>query len=493
MKALLVMPPFERLMGMRFSYFPIGLGYLASVLKAAGVETRIYNAENPPAQEALSDGGASVAYSGYDSYALALGNEEHPVWKEVTAVLRDFKPDLVGISVTSAKVGAARKISRLVKDCAPGTRVVWGGAHPTILPEEVLRFGEVDFVIRGEGEQTIVELVNLLKAGGTDFEGITGVSYKTADGVIHGRPRLLTDDLDSLPLPAKDCIVFPERLKPWDLGVVITSRGCPFDCSFCAAQTIWGRQVRFRTIDNVMGEIDRAVRENGAKNIFFWDDSFTIDRQRVVELCRRLIASGKGINWRCTARLDGVDPGMLALMRKAGCSSMDVGIESGSDRILALLNKHLDRKIIARGLKMIEDSGINANAFFMAGFPDETKEDIEETFNLMKKHAGGTIIFSVFTPYPGTQQYRRALELGLIPEKVDWDKFSHHSPHNHFVKNIRQDEFRAIIARMSAFADRHNRSAGIFLRVHRKEIGFYLKNPSIFFAKAANKLSNDSR
>jgi radical SAM superfamily enzyme YgiQ (UPF0313 family) len=179
---------------------------------------------------------------------------------------------------------------------------------------------------------------------------------------------------------------------------------------------------------------------------------------------------------------------MLRLMRRAGCNSIDIGIESGSDRILGIINKGLNREKVLRGISMIRKNGINFNAFFMLGFPDETEEDILETLALMQNKAMGTIILSIFTPYPGTELYQRATDLGLVNRDLDWGLFSHHSPHNHFVKNITPERFLQIVRETSLFVDKHNNSLRVFLRTHRNEVGFYLRNPRIFYNKARQKL-----
>jgi radical SAM superfamily enzyme YgiQ (UPF0313 family) len=176
------------------------------------------------------------------------------------------------------------------------------------------------------------------------------------------------------------------------------------------------------------------------------------------------------------------------MMKKAGCNSMDVGVESGSDRMLKIINKGITRGQILKGIQGIRKQRINFNAFFMIGFPDETEEDVQKTFELMKAPEMGNIILSIFTPYPGTASYRRAVELDLVPSDMDWRLFSHHSPYNHFVKDIPNKRFKEIARDICAYVDRHNNSLAVFIRIHKNEIKFYLRNPFVFQRKFMDKM-----
>lgn len=488
MKVLLIMPPFNRLMGVRFSYFPVGLGYITSCLKRIGVDARIYNVENPPQHERLVIESNPILSYQHDNYIHSLRVDDHIVWQEVRKVLKQATWDIVGLSVATAKIGSASKISSLCRENNPNCYIVWGGPHPTIRPDEVLQYKDLDFVIRGEGENTFVELVQAIKRDWQDFSPIKGLSYKKNGQVVHNQSRCLIEDLDSLAFPARDLVLFPERYSLWDMGVMVTSRGCPFNCAFCGAQNIWGRKTRYRSLDNIMTEIKEIVKIYNTKQIFFWDDTFNLNRERLVDLCQRLISEKIGITWRCTARVDLLDEELLIMMRKAGCNSMDIGIETGSERMLRIINKELTPEQIIKGIKVIRKFGINFNAFFMIGFPDEAEEDIRDTFELMKRKEMGNIILSIFTPYPGTALYKRSEELGLIPKVVDWSLFSHQSLYNHFVKAIDKENFKNIVKNIAMYVDRHNRSLKVFLRIHKSEIWFYLKNPRIFFRKLIGKL-----
>ncbi len=185
MKVLLIMPPFVRLMGVRLSYFPLGLGYLAASLKERGIDARIYNTENPARKEDLAIVSNRVLFSQYNNYIRSLKEDNHIVWQEARNILKELSPDIVGLSVTTAKVGSALKISSLCKKNYPDCYVIWGGPHPTIQPEQVLQYKEVDFVIRGEGEKTIVELIQTIKSHSLDFSQIKGLSYKKDGKIIH--------------------------------------------------------------------------------------------------------------------------------------------------------------------------------------------------------------------------------------------------------------------------------------------------------------------
>ncbi len=284
MRVLLIMPPFERLMGINFSYFPIGLGYLAACLKETGTDVKIYNVENPSKNENLPEANNRLFLSKHDNYIQSLRDDNHAVWHEVRKVLEEFRPDVVGISVTTAKVTSAYKISSLCKKINPSCHVVWGGPHPTILPEQTLGYEGIDFVVRGEGEKTLAEFIQAINSSSPNLSRIKGLSYKKNGAIVHNELRPYIENLDTLPFPAKDEVLYPERYLPWDMGVMITSRGCPFKCTYCGARNIWGKKTRYRTAANVIEEIKYVAKNYHTKQIIYWDDTFNLNRKRVLDL-----------------------------------------------------------------------------------------------------------------------------------------------------------------------------------------------------------------
>jgi radical SAM superfamily enzyme YgiQ (UPF0313 family) len=273
------------------------------------------------------------------------------------------------------------------------------------------------------------------------------------------------------------------------MGALTTSRGCAYKCGYCSAASTWTRKVRTHSVDRAIAEIREIVEKYGTRTIYFWDDSFTVNRKRILELCQALLDSKLDILWSCTTRVDLVDDDLLAAMKLAGCVRIDLGVESGSDRILKLIDKGITVEKIKWAVDLIHKHKIQISAFFMAGFPEETEEDLVQTRELMKSLGVETMCLSIFTPYPDTALYDKAHSLGLIPEVTDWTDFDHHSPENFFMANIKRDVFEKRVLEMVDIADRHRRpSFQKSLHSLKTNSGYYLRNPNIFLGKVADRV-----
>ena len=492
LKVLLINPPFHRLKGFGHTYYPIGLGYLCSVANKLGMDARIYNADAADMSEKVNHSeNYNEKIRSHKKYIDALSDGGHYVWKEIDDVIRSCRPDVVGITVMTAKYASAMKVSQIAKSVNERIRVVWGGPHPTICTKEVIGEPSVDFVVSGEGEKTLEELLAQLKRGSDDFGKIRGLAYKKNGIAQVNAPRELVQSLDELTPPDRENMVYPERYFADSFSNMITSRGCPFLCGYCSAKSIWTRKTRYRSIDSVISEIRGIKSKFGSKNFYFWDDSFTVNRNRAIDICNRLIGESLHISWGCTTRVDLLDEEVLHLMKKAGCDYISIGVESGSEHILKIIEKDITVQQVKKAVEMIKKSKIAFEAFFIIGFPDETKPDIEKTFQLMKEMEGGTVCFSVFTPYPGSAQFDTAKRYGLIPEKINWSDYSHQSSENYFVRDVSKNEFRGYVDKFSREVDAKNAKDlninRLFLRGLR-EFPNLIKRPGLVFHKGKTLL-----
>lgn len=364
MKVLLVDPPYQRIIGYYRFYFPLGLTYIAAVLEQAGHEVMIYDAEHDP--NCISPTMKDTAIM-HPRYAEALRSDEHPVWSEYIQVLNEFRPQMVGISVLSVKVAAANKIAALTKRHDKNIIVIAGGDHVTVRPQDM--FGHnVDHIVSGEGEQGVLCLVKSIIAG------------ECPPQTIHAP---LIEELDVLPLPGIDNLRNVASYRPIDLGLMMTARGCPYSCTFCALSTIWSRKVRHHSTDRVIREI-KLRRERYGTNFFsFRNGTFTLIRSKVVQFCRRLLEEYFKIEWECLTRVDAIDGELLQLMRQAGCRTIRVGVESGSEKILKYMDKNISLPQIRVAAKILNQSGIFWSAYFILGVPIETEETIRSTLTLI--------------------------------------------------------------------------------------------------------------
>ena len=486
MKVLLIRPPYTRLKGFGQSpYFPLGLGYIAAVLRDNGFEVKLYHAENPrlkcedlvPDAESIFD----FRSQSHRRYLDSIKNDDHYVWKEVEETLASYRPDIVGISLLSVEVASALKISRICKKYNEKCKVVWGGLHPSFLTDECLMNKEVDFVIRGEGEFPMLELCRTLDTGGK-LTAVESLSFRADGQIVHVPLRAPIANLDDLPMPARDSLLYPESYDFKSFGSMIISRGCPFRCSFCSSRNFWDKKVRFRSPDNIISEIQAIQRTYGTKHIMFWDDSFTINKTLIMKYLQAILDAGIKINWKTATRADLIDEELLALMAKSGCVKLEIGVESGSDRIKKLINKDVTNDQIKRSFELINRSGIGSGAFFMAGFPEETKEDLDQTFQLMKELNDTELAFNVFDPMPGSSEYEKCISLGLVPEHPDWNDFPFW-PDAHYVRDISREDFteyanmiaKWLFTRNNSFQVKFKRNRQLFMTLLRNDPQFLVK------------------
>jgi anaerobic magnesium-protoporphyrin IX monomethyl ester cyclase len=354
-------------------------------------------------------------------------------------VLRDFAPDLIGITANTIQIKSAWRDAAVVKSVAD-IPVVLGGPHPTVLPAESAERPEVDIVVRGEGEVTWEELCQWRKVDGewqaaiSGLESVQGISYQTPDGQVHHNPdRPVIEDLDSLPLPAYHLFKINRytNLQPTVDHIegpsypILTSRGCPYRCTYCSQ--IGPRRWRMRSPENVVAEWRWLVRDLGAAEVGVLDDSFNINRQRVLDICDLLIKEElTHVPWIMIngIRANLVDQELLGHMKQAGCIRSAFGVESGNQEILdSAISKQLTLEQVRAAFKAAKEVGMETIGFFMIGLPGETEETMDETIRFAIELDPVVANFSMATPFPGTEMSRTVQEKGRLLVK-DYDDFA---------------------------------------------------------------------
>ena len=380
---------------------PLGLAYLAAVLERGGHSVRIIDAQ-------------------------ALGILLPQIKREIE---RD-QPDIVGVTSTTPTMREALAIVEATKEACPGAITVVGGPHVTFLPAETLReCPQLDVVCVGEGERTMHELTQTIERKAS-LANVRGIVYRSGDHIVKTPPQPLIDDLDSLPFPARHLLPMDRYTilgKKSLIGHIMTSRGCPFNCTFCASSLLFGKRFRGRSPKNVVDEIEQVVSKYNPGSIEFSDDEFTLDRKRAEDICEEIKRRGLGILWACSSRVDTVSRELLRKMRAAGCFLIYYGVESGSQRILNLVRKGTRIKRVIDAIKWTKEVGIETLASYIIGFPGETKEDIEKTITFAKRLSTDYAQFSLATPYPGTELYDSAKEKGLLLTE-DWSQYTAGKP-----------------------------------------------------------------
>jgi len=288
--------------------------------------------------------------------------------KDPKEICREFKPDFIGFSVTTPLLFEAYKQARLLKDSFPELKIIFGGPHSSTNVEAVLRNDFVDFVVFGEGEFTLKELLDSLP-----LSGIKGLAYKENVEIRINQPRELIEDLDLLPMPAYDLLnvnKYPDHplaIRKPNISI-ITSRGCPFSCIYCN-KSIYGKSFRKINYKNIINQMESLIRRYGVKEFQIVDDVFTLDKGRVHDFCRELLKRKLNIKWMTPngVRAESLDEETLGLMKRSGCHYLYLGIESGSPKILARIKKGVVLEQIRKSVHLINKAGIQAGAFFYAG------------------------------------------------------------------------------------------------------------------------------
>ncbi len=408
MKILLLLPNYDS----HVVHPPLGLGYLAAVLEKKGHQVSLFD-----------------------------GTLHNASLSDFSQAISKFKPSLIGISVLTRGHNQTRQIIKTIKSApsqpADGGRwkkppIVVGGTQVTAAPKIVLKDLGADFAIIGEGEITICQLAKALEKGQKSFSKIDGLAYKTPKGKIKiTRPRKLIKNINKIPFPAwhlmppKKYRIAPilEPAKALPIAPVMTSRGCPYNCSFCASNVTWQRKIRLRSPKNVLKEIKMLKKKFGVKEIHFCDDNFTIDIKRAEKICTALIKQNINLPWQCPngVRIDRLTLPLLRKMKKAGCYALGLGIESGNQAILNKVNKQLDLRLVSQVLRKMKKAGIESYGFFILGLPGETEKTAQETINFALKQPFDRAWFNIFTPYPGSTAFKQWIKKRNFC-RIDWNK-----------------------------------------------------------------------
>ena len=379
----------------------LGIGYMAAVLE-----------QNNYSVDVL------------DSSALELS------YDEIGEEILKRNPDIVSISALTPTIGAALDAADKIKNVKPDTIVVFGGYHPTFEYENLLNEEEsIDVIVRGEGEYTMLELVQKIESGGDlkDVQGLAFIDDTSEDKSIIVTPdRPIIEDLDELPFPAFH--LFPmEKYKilniTTNVATIITTRGCPMQCSFCSSAALHGKKLRRRSYKNVVDEIEMRLQEQNIDTIAFMDDTFTIDVKFVKDFCEEVKRRDLKFWWGCTSRVDTLDEELLEIMKDAGCITIFMGVESADQQTLDKMNKNITLRKTMNAFKLSRKVGIRTIASCVLGMPEDTKESMERTIEFVKQLKPNYALFSLATPYPGTRFYKETFEKNLIEIK-DWSKYT---------------------------------------------------------------------
>ena len=412
MKVLLINPPFYRFIGLEQDYVPLSLLAVGSHMTANGHEVYLKNMEV----------GDNVHYAGYaergehyDMFLKSIEDDNHFVWWELKKVIQDIEPDKIGINVLNVKYKSSIKVAQIASEY--GIPVIVGGNHPTTEPET---YPDDIEVFRGEFE-----------SGGN-------------------RIRQLDD------LPMSNYNILLDQYSPNGYGHMLSSRGCPYMCKFCASHLMWHRRVTFKSIDRILKEMKYVHYRFGTDYFTFWDETFTVNKRRVFEFCDKYDLPAK---WRCDTRADSITDEMVRRMKEANCGQMSIGLESADNETLSVIGKNETTDDFKKAADILHKHNIQWKAYMIIGFPSDTEEKILRSIDFVKKLKPFRITLSYFTPYKGTELYDEVRAMGLINDTYDMSLFSHQSPHNYFCPKIPRERYLSLREQISEEIDEYNKKA----------------------------------
>lgn len=398
-KVALIIPPSESMEKIWCPNLPIGLAYLAAVLEKAGYELAVF-----------------------DCPALEIDH------KKLGTKLASFKPQMVGITAVTPTINSAILAAHVAKDTNPNVSVVLGGPHATFMDSQILsEHPDVDVVVRGEGEQTALELVRHIFGSG-DLEAVSGISFRKRGHIIRTPNRPFIQNLDELPRPAYQYFSLSKyRFFGKTVLPIMTSRGCPFQCSYCVSSRMAGKEFRVRSPKKVVDEMEWLRDEHGAGAFSFYDDAFTYDNKRAIEICEGIKNRKIGVPWDCQTRVDYVSKEVLVKMRDAECQLVSFGAESGCQKILDAVKKRTTIEQNERAVGMAKEVGLSVAMSVIIGYPGETTETLKQTFDFIRRTEPDYVYLCLATPYPGTDLRSSLEELGW-KMSTNWSQYDLQTP-----------------------------------------------------------------
>jgi len=386
------------------SQFPLNLASLASFLLINDVEVQIWD------------------------FDVEVFNE-----RAFIKQLNVYAPAVVGISCCTPNIINGHYIANLAKQSNPDILTVVGGPHVSAIPERtLLEFSSFDIAVIGEGEQTLVDVCRNFDSTLESLKSIPGLAFRNKGKIFKTAQRLLISDLDTLPFPSRESLPLQlyrgqshrgfsrDYLKITEL---MTSRGCPGKCLFCASEVTMGESIRFRSAENIADELSQCAKQFGFNHFIILDDTFTLNLPRLEEICKTF--KDLGVSWSCNSRVWPISKKILTLMVKSGCLGITFGVESGSPRILKLVNKNITIQQVKDAFRWSHEVGIkNIEADFIIGsHPSETHEDVRSSIELINEIRPDILMVSIIAPYPGTGVYELMKEKGLIDLPEEWDRY----------------------------------------------------------------------
>jgi radical SAM superfamily enzyme YgiQ (UPF0313 family) len=434
-KVLLVDPPFHAFLEYDRWWYSLSGAQLAASLLEKGIEAYVYDADKyfikDPRTKQREE---MVRRQGW--YMAGVQDDDHYIWHHFRKTLSEIKPDVVGVTSWTSKMPSTFKVLEICRSFDPDIKTCLGGYHASAVPDDFRHNTLVDAVFTGPAEYTLPKwILNACKA-----------KFVTAD------PRSL--DVRSLPSPSREALLFPEHYSATDMGALMTSRGCPYNCTFCANNLLYGLKYQMRTTEQVRQEIEHVIDRYGAKRIYVADANFLVNLRKSLEMAE--VLKSFGLPWGCEGRIDAISEDLLEKLISCGCTNISFGIETETNRGMRILNKGITVEQVQRASEILHKYKIQWKCFFIIGFPHETLEDMEQTRRLALSINASYMSLNSFVPLPGTDIYNTwASTFDNIPRIYEYNQLN---PKATFIKDVSPDVYREKFLSILKDFDAYNNS-----------------------------------
>jgi anaerobic magnesium-protoporphyrin IX monomethyl ester cyclase len=444
-KALFIVPSQKKVYGMKIDppYPPLGILYIGAVLESLRVGVKVLD---------------------IDADKLNVNM--------MLASIKEFKPDIIGMTVTTPVINDAFNTAGIIKEHFD-IPIVLGGIHATMNPEECIKRPSIDFIVKGEGEDTIKELILEMTKARPNLDGVRGLYYKKDGGFHFTGERDLIAELDRIPFPARHLLNNLRNYKPPDaehlpVASVMTTRGCPGRCSYCCTKNIFKDRYRMRGIDNVIAEIDDCVGRFKVKEIHIADDAFNVNRGRVLKICDAIRKRKYNVTFEFLngLRADIIDKEILDAFKSIGIKNVGFGVESADRGILRNIKKNIMPETVERATMLAKKNGFKTWAFFMIGLPGETEATIKKNAEFAKKLDPDFAKFLIFKPFPGSEIYEEMKKKGLIDD-FNFDNYGVYTPPVHHLQNLTEADL--LYWQKQAFREFYFRPKKIWSHIKRQK------------------------
>jgi anaerobic magnesium-protoporphyrin IX monomethyl ester cyclase len=416
---------------------PLGLSYVAAALEKAGFQVELL-----------------------DNYMLRKPLDE------VKLLVGKLNPSIVGITCGSATYNRCVETCKAIKETLPSCKIVVGGWHPSYVPESMLSHPEIDYVVMGEGERAMVDIAICVTNGEPEenVAKIPGVACRCNGKTVKNTPTFI-NNLDEVPFPARHLLPMHlydrtiEYLEAKPADVMSIARGCVYNCAFCETKKLWGQSCRAFSPKRVIEEIQHLMQNYGTKGIYFINDNFTLNKKHTEELCDLIIKTKLDIEWSCDTRANLVTRELLRKMKNAGCKTVWFGVESGSPKVLAKLNKNITIEQTEQAFKLCREEGLRVACAFLMGVPGETLEDMKTSIKFAKKLDPDWCHFNIFIAYPDSALYEEILQSGSYDRLGDFL----------IAAKTKDFDFKSLIELQKRFQSEFNKSPRRIIRKIKRE------------------------